>query len=238
MTLQGRIAIVTGAGKGIGRAIAVALAREGVDVGLVARTRSDLDALAAELSALGVRTSVATADVGRREDAERAVAAIAAALGPASILINNAGIAQFGTVLEMEPAAWERIIQVNVLGTYYMTRAALPAMVAANGGEIVNIASTAGQKGAAKLSAYAASKAAMLSFTESLAAEVRKHGVRVTALLPSTVNTELAASIGLPIGAEDRMMQPEDVAELTIAALRLPARVFLRDASILTTNPA
>jgi 3-oxoacyl-[acyl-carrier protein] reductase len=237
MELKGRNALVTGAGRGIGRAIATALAKEGVNVGLVARTGAELERLAATLGAFGVRTSVAAADVGVRAEAEAAVASIAAALGGVDILINNAGIAQFGTVTEMDPAAWERIIQVNVLGVYYVTRAVLPGMIARGGGEIVNVASTAGQKGSAKMSAYAASKAALLSFTESLMPEVRKQGVRVTALLPSTVNTDLAVSLGLPVGAEDRMMQPEDVAEATLAALRLPARVFVRDMSILTTNP-
>jgi short-subunit dehydrogenase len=237
MELKGRNALVTGAGRGIGRAIATALAKDGVNVGLVARTRSELDRLAAELGALGVRTSVAVADVGVRAEAEAAVASVADSLGGVDVLVNNAGVARFGTVAEMDPDDWERIIRVNLLGTYYVTRAVLPGMVARGGGDIVNVASTAGQKGSAKSSAYSASKAAMLSFTESLMPEVRKQGVRVTALLPSTVNTELAASLGLPVGPEDRMMQPEDVAEATLLALRLPRRVFVRDMSLLTTNP-
>jgi len=236
MELTGQIAIVTGAGKGIGRAIAIALAKAGVHVGLVARTRADLDALAAELAALGVRTAVATADVGDRAQAEAAVAALAASLGSATILVNNAGVAAFGSVLDMDPDEWERMFRVNMFGTYYVTRAALPAMIAARNGEIVNIASTAGRAGSATRSAYSASKAAMLSFTESLLAEVRKHDVRVTAVLPSTVNTELAVTLGLTKGGDD-MMQPEDVAELVLAGLRLPRRVVVRDVSLLTTNP-
>jgi 3-oxoacyl-[acyl-carrier protein] reductase len=235
MELKGRTALVTGAGKGIGRAVALALAGAGVNVGLVARTRADLDRVAGEVAGLGARASVAVADVGDRAQVEAAVASVAGALGPIDILINNAGIAEFGTVLDMDPATWERILRVNVLGTYFVTRAVLPGMIATGRGEVVNIASTAGQKGSAKTSAYAASKAAMLSFTESLMAEVRKHDVRVTAILPSTVNTELAGSLGLPTGSE--MMQPEDVAELVLATLRLPARVFVRDVSMLTTNP-
>jgi len=237
MELHGKTALVTGAGKGIGRAIAAALAHEGVHLGLVARTRADLETLAAAVAPHGVRTSIATADLADRAAAEAAVATITGVLGPVDILINNAGTAERGTVLDMDPEAWERTFRVNLFGAYYVTRAVLPGMVERRRGDIINVASTAGLNGAATMSAYAGSKAAMLRLTESLVAEVRKHDVRVTALLPSTVNTELAASMGLPIGADDRMMQPDDVAALVVATLALPPRVFVRDVAILTTNP-
>ena len=205
-------------------------------MGLVARSRDDLDAVAKAMGP-AARTSIATADLAERSEAEDAVAQVARDLEGIDILINNAGIAAFGSVLEMDPEMWERIFRVNVFGLYYVTRAVLPHMISASMGDIINVASTAGQKGSARLSAYAASKAAVLSFTESLMPEVRKQGIRVTAVLPSTVNTELASSMGLPIGEESRMMQPEDVAQSIVAALALPPRVFLRDVSILTTNP-
>ena len=238
--LQGRTALVTGAGKGIGRAVAHALARAGANVGLVARTAADLERVTGELrdAAPGARVGAAAADVGDRAAVEEAVSRLAAEVGEIDILVNNAGAAQFGTVLDMEPEAWERMYRVNVLGTLHATRAVLPGMIARRRGDIVNVASTAGEKGAATTGAYAASKAAVLRLTESLAAEVRKHDVRVTALLPSTVNTGMASSLGLKIGPEERMLQPEDVAELVLATLRLPARVFVRDVSLLTTNPA
>jgi 3-oxoacyl-[acyl-carrier protein] reductase len=236
--LTGKKALVTGAGKGIGRAIATALAAQGVHVGLLARTAADLEALASELrQAHGVTVAIATADVADRVAVEAATATLAAALGGLDIVINNAGIAQGGTVLAMDPEAWERHFAVNVFGVYYVTRAVLPAMIAQGSGDIVNVASTAGDRGAATLSAYSASKAAVLRFTESVAQEVRKHNIRVSSLLPSTVNTEMAASLGLKIGSEDRMMQTADVADLVVSILELPQRVFVRDVSILTTNP-
>jgi 3-oxoacyl-[acyl-carrier protein] reductase len=237
--LKGRTALVTGAGKGIGRAIAHALARGGANVGIVARTGGDLERVAGELrdAAPGARVSAAAADVGDRAAVEAAVARVAAELGDIDVLVNNAGIAQFGTVLDMEPEVWEQIHRVNVLGTLHPTRAVLPGMIARRRGDIINVASTAGEKGVASTAAYAASKAAVLRLTESLAAEVRKHDVRVTALLPSTVNTELASSVGLKIGPAERMLQPEDVADLVLGMLRLPARVFVRDVALLTTNP-
>ncbi|WP_145024541.1 MULTISPECIES: 3-ketoacyl-ACP reductase [unclassified Paenibacillus] len=238
MDLQGKTAVITGAGKGIGLAIAELLAKEGVNLGLISRTASDLDALNASLAGEhGIRVATAAADVSKREEAESAVSALKAELGTIDILINNAGIASFGTVLEMDPAQWEQIIQVNLMGTYYMSRAVLPDMVGQNSGSIINISSTAGEKGFATGSAYCASKFAVMGLTESLLQEVRKNNIRVVALTPSTVNTALARDNNLKVGDEDRMMQPEDVAELALATLKLPQRVFVKSAGIWTTNP-
>lgn len=238
MTLSGKTAIITGAGKGIGLAIAHALAKEGVSLGLISRTVSDLETLADTLKAsYSIQVSLAAADVSVNQEVQAAVASITEQLGPIDILINNAGIAKFGTVLDMDPEEWKSMMDVNLYGTYNVTRAVLPDMVARNSGEIINVASTAGERGFATGSAYCASKFAVLGFTESLLQEVRKHNIRVTALTPSTVNTELATKAGLKIGDEDRMMQPEDVAALALAAISLPPRVFIKTAGIWTTNP-
>lgn len=230
---------MTGAGKGIGRAVAHALARAGAGVGPVARTAADLEPVAAELrrAVPEVRVAAAVADVADRRAVEAAVAAVQREVREIDVLVNDAGVARFGTVLDTEPEEWERIHRVNVLATLHVTRAVLPGVIARRRGDVVNVASTAGEKGAATTAAYAASKAAVLRLTESLAAEVRQHDVRVTALLPSTVHTELAASVGLKIGPAERMMQAEDVAELALGVLRLPPRVFVRDVALLTTNP-
>ncbi|MFD3270044.1 3-ketoacyl-ACP reductase [Paenibacillus dendritiformis] len=236
--LANKTALITGAGKGIGKALAVALAKEGTHLGLIARTQSDLEALKAELAGqYDVKVAIAAADVGVQAEVERAVASIQEQLGAIHIVINNAGIASFGKLVDMPVQEWERIIQVNLMGTYYVTRAVLPGLIAQNEGSIINISSTAGERGFATGSAYNASKFAVMGLTEALMQEVRKHNIRVTALTPSTVNTELAVNAGLNIGDEDRMMQPEDVAELALAALKLPQRVFVKTAGIWTTNP-
>ncbi|AWB44006.1 3-ketoacyl-ACP reductase [Paenibacillus sp. CAA11] len=238
MDLRNQTAIITGAGKGIGKAIATALAKEGVNLGLIARTAEDLKQLQDELGGTyGVKVASAAADISNREQAEAAAASLQLELGNIDILINNAGIAKFGTLLEMDPSDWERILQVNLMGTYYITRAILPGMVKQNSGNIINVSSTAGERGFATGSAYCSSKFALLGLTEALMQEVRKSNIRVTALTPSTVNTELASGAGLKIGDEDRMMQPEDVAELALATLKLPPRVFVKAAGIWTTNP-
>ncbi|MBY9077721.1 3-ketoacyl-ACP reductase [Paenibacillus sp. HN-1] len=238
MELRGRTAVITGAGKGIGKALALALAKEGANLGLISRTAADLEALkAAIVEGYDVKVSIAVADISIREEAERAVAALQSELGTFDVLINNAGVATFGTVADMDPEVWKRHIDINLFGTYYVTHAALPSMIEQKSGNIINISSTAGERGFATGSAYCASKFALMGFTEALAQEVRKSNIRVVALTPSTVNTPLAENAGLPIGDEDRMMQPEDVAELALAALKLPDRVFVKTAGIWTTNP-
>ncbi|MNR20940.1 3-alpha-(or 20-beta)-hydroxysteroid dehydrogenase [compost metagenome] len=153
------------------------------------------------------------------------------------ILINNAGIASFGKFLELEPAEWEKIIQVNLMGTYYTTRAVLPNMIERQTGDIINISSTAGLNGNALTSAYSASKFAVLGLTDSLMQELRKHNIRVTALTPSTVATDMAKDLNLTDGNPEKVMQSEDIAELIIAQLKLNRRVFIKNSSIWSTNP-
>ena len=236
-SLKGKNALVTGAGKGIGRAIAIALANEGVNVGLVARTESDLLEVAATIEAIGVSTAVATADVSILNEINIAVEKITGKLGAIDILINNAGVAAFGGFLEMEPAKWEQMIQVNLMGPYYVTRSVLASMIERKTGDIVNISSTAGIRGGAVTSAYSASKAGLIALSESLMYEVRKHNIRVTTLTPSTIATDMALDLKITDGNPDKVMQPEDFAELIISQLKLNRRVFVKDAAIWSTNP-
>jgi 3-oxoacyl-[acyl-carrier protein] reductase len=236
-SLQGKNAIVTGAGKGIGKAIAIALGKEGVQVGLIARTSTDLEAVAAEITALGVKAVFAVADISNIAEVNKAVESIQSELGNTDILINNAGTGTFGKFLELSPEQWENQIKVNLFGVYYATRAVLPQMIERQTGDIVNVSSTAGLTGAAVTSAYSASKFGVMGLTESLMQEVRKHNIRVTAMAPSTVVTELAISANLINNNEERMMHPEDFAELVIAQLKLNRRVFVKSSSIWSTNP-
>jgi len=235
--LKNKNALITGAGKGIGKAIAIALAKEGVNVILVSRTQADVDQLAVETAALGVKSLALSADVSDINSINSAVEKAFSEFKTIDILINNAGIAAFGNFMTLEPAAWEKIIQVNLMGTYYTTRAVLPNMIERQTGDIINISSTAGLNGNALTSAYSASKFAVLGLTDSLMQEVRKHNIRVTALTPSTVATDLALDLNLTDGNPDKVMQSEDVAELIIAQLKLSRRVFIKNSSIWSTNP-
>src|SRR5699024_8101300 len=159
----------------------------------------------------GVQVFYAPADVSENNQVQQAVSHLTNQLGNIDILINNAGIAKFGGFLELEVEEWEKIIQVNLLGMYYVTRAVLPNMIEQEAGDIINISSKAGQKGGPVTSPYSASKAGVLSLTESLAMEARKHNIRVSALTPSTVVTDLAIKQGLVKGDEDAL-RPEDMA--------------------------
>lgn len=236
-SLKGKTALVTGAGRGIGRAAAIALAKEGVNVGLLGLTLTNLEKVTEELEEYGVNVSGAAADVADLASVNHAVEHIRSELGPIDILINNAGTAKFGGFLELEPAEWEKIIQVNLMGTYYVTRAVLPEMIERKTGDIINISSTAGQKGAPVTSAYSASKFAVLGLTESLLMEVRKHNIRVTAMTPSTVATDLAVENNLVGENTERVMQAEDLAEMMIAQLKLHPRVFVKSTGLWSTNP-
>jgi 3-oxoacyl-[acyl-carrier protein] reductase len=237
IALKGKTALITGAGRGIGRATAIALAKEGVNLGLVGLSMSNLEKVSAELAHHDVNVSVATADVANLDAVEQAIEHIKADLGAIDILVNNAGIAKFGGFLELTPEEWEKIIQVNVMGVYNVTRAVLPDMIERKSGDIVNISSTAGQKGAPVTSAYSASKFAVLGLTESLMLEVRKHNIRVTALTPSTVATDLANENNLISGNTENVMQAEDLAELLISGLKLNPRVLVKSAGLWSTNP-
>lgn len=236
-SLAGKTALVTGAGKGIGKAIAIALAQEGVHVGLLARTEKDLLTVAEEIKALGVNVFIATADIADRGEVEAAISKLQNQLGSIDILINNAGTGVFGKFLELEPEVWENMIKVNLFGVYYATRAVLPQMIERKSGDIINISSTAGKAGNAVTSAYSASKFAVFGLSESLMQEVRKHNIRVTALAPSTVVTDLANRANLITGDPERVMHPEDFAEYVVAQLKLNQRIFVKEAGIWSTNP-
>lgn len=236
-SLKNKNALITGAGKGIGKAIALALAAEGTNVILLARTTADLEQTAAEAKAFGVRTLVLTADIADINSVNAAVKTTLDEFNTIDILINNAGVGKFGKFLELTPEEFENIIKVNLMGVYYATRAVLPGMIEQQSGDIVNISSSAGLRGAALTSAYSASKFAVLGLTESLMQEVRKHNIRVTALTPSTVATDMAKDLNLTDGNPEKVMQPEDLAELIVAQLKLNKRVFIKDSGMWSTNP-
>ncbi|MGM0845594.1 MAG: 3-ketoacyl-ACP reductase [Bacillota bacterium] len=237
MDLKGKTALITGAGRGIGRAAAIALAKEGVHVGLVGLTMENLEKVSEEIRQYEVNVSAAVADVSDLESVTHAAEHIRSDLGSIDILINNAGIGKFGGFLDLDPEEWEKIIKVNLMGVYNVTRAVLPEMIERKTGDIINVASTAGQKGAPVTSAYSASKFGVLGLTESLMQEVRKHNIRVTALTPSTVVTDLAQENNLLSDNTENVMHPEDLAELIVSTLKLNRRVFIKSSGMWSTNP-
>lgn len=191
-TLSGQAALITGASRGIGEAAARELAKEGVAVLLAARSAGDIERIATEINASGGRADAITCDVSRYSDVEAAVERCRSAFGRIDILVNNAGmIDPVARIDESDPAAWDRVIDVNVKGVYYGMRAALPPMVAAGSGAIINISSGAAVSALEGWSHYCSSKAAVLSLTKCGHKEYGDKGIRVVGLSPGTVATEM-----------------------------------------------
>ncbi|MGI9197659.1 MAG: SDR family NAD(P)-dependent oxidoreductase [Candidatus Nanopelagicales bacterium] len=189
--LTGRRALVTGASRGIGRAIALAYARAGADVAILARNAEALDDLAVEITSLGQRGIVAAADVLDSESTRAAVSAAIADLGGLDILVNNAGGNSFSIpVAQMRMSGWEKTMRLNVDSIVHITQEALPAL-GDGGGSVINVSSVAGLRGAPTMAHYGAAKAALISLTQSLALEVAWMGVRVNALVPGWIDTDL-----------------------------------------------
>lgn len=212
--LAGRHAVVTGAGRGIGAAIARRLAADGARLTLLGRGTDALHALAATLPASAAPACQAC-DVTDSASVAAAFAAARAAHGPVSILVNNAGQALTAPLAKTDDALWHTMLGVNLTGTFLCTRAALPDMLAARAGRIVNIASTAGQRGYAYCSAYAASKHGVIGLTRSLALEVATQGITVNAVCPGYTDTDIVAGSVERIVAKTGRSEAEAVAEFT-----------------------
>lgn len=189
--LEGRTALVTGGGRGIGEAIAVAFAREGANVAVLDVSLSAAEATAAKISALGCKGIAVAADVSDEGQIEAAVAHAIEALGRIDIIVNNAGIDTTSVVAEMPTAMWDQMMSVNLRGVFLCTRAVLPGMMERKYGRIINISSQLGHKGAPEMAHYAAAKAGVIGFTRSLAYEVARHGITANAICPGPIETEL-----------------------------------------------
>ena len=237
MNLKGKNALITGGGRGLGKAVAIALANEGVNVGITGRNEEHLKSTVAELEKLGVKAVYSVFNVEEMAQVEQGVASIASQLGSIDILINNAGVGDFGSFEDMPVETWEKVMKVNLFGVYYVTKATLPYLKQNKEGDIVNVASTAGLKGAPNMSAYCASKAAVISLSQSLMAELRKFNIRVITLTPSTIATDMSIEGKLTDGNPEKVLQPEDFAEWVRDILKMNRRAMIASASIFSTNP-
>lgn len=236
MKLQNKLAFITGGGRGIGRAVALAFATEGASIVAAARTREEIEKVAAEVAEqFGVEALAVECDVAYSESVKRAFDRTHEKFGRhPDILVNNAGIAETATFLKTDEALWQKHLSVNLTGTYHCTRAALPPMMERGWGRIINIASIAGKTGAPYVSAYAASKHGVLGLTRSLALEVATNGITVNAICPGYVETDMTTrgienivaktgkSVDDALGTlkkmspQNRLVTPEEVAAVAL----------------------
>ena len=236
MELNGRVAVVTGGSTGIGRAIATRLAGEGCRVAVCARSEDTLREAEAAIRAAGGEALAVAADVGREDEVARLRDEVASKLGPASILVNNAGIGVFGSILDLGTADYERVFDTNVKGVFLCTRAFAPDMVEAGDGVIVNVASLAGKNSFAGGSIYAASKHAVLGMSKCAMLDLRSKGVRVLAICPGSVATPFFDGTGhTPDPA--KVLGAEDVAETVLHAVRMSDRGTLSEIEIRPVDP-
>lgn len=211
MRLKGKVAIVTGGGRGIGRAIAHALAEEGVIVVIAARTQEELDTVAEEVRALDGKALEVRVDVRVKKDVERLIETTLTEHSKIDILVNNAGIGVRKTLLETLEDEWDEIMDTNLKGVFLCSKAVLPVMLERGDGVIVNIASGAGKYGFPELAAYCASKFGVVGLTQSLAREVADKGVRVYSLCPGGVDTDMYRRF-FPGEDYSLLLRPEEVA--------------------------
>ncbi len=214
-SLKGLSVIVTGAGRGIGKAISLAFAAEGAKVALTARTSADLKKLADEIGKKGGTALAVPADVREESQVKHLIDEVRQAFGTVDILVNNAGLGIHQPVAEFSVSDWDVTLDTNLKGLFLCSREALKLMIPRRSGQIINIGSLAGRNALAGLAAYCASKWGVIGFTESLALEVRNHNIRVSVVLPGSVDTSFGKG-----NAPSYALKPEEVAEVVLGVAR------------------
>jgi NADP-dependent 3-hydroxy acid dehydrogenase YdfG len=210
VSIENQVAVVTGAGSGIGRAIAIELGRLGAKVALAARSRTDLEQTGLRI---GAQASVIPTDVRKKEEVHRLLDQVSSAIGPIDILVNAAGLGIFGPVVRFRDEDFEELIETNLRSIFLSCRYVLPSMMQRQAGHIINVASIAGKVGSANRAVYCASKFGVVGFTESLAEEAREYGVRATVICPGSTDTRFAHG-NRDAKVRERMLRPEDIAHV------------------------
>lgn len=236
MDLRNGVAVVTGASRGIGRAVAEALAAEGMKLVLGALTPGRLEETAAALRGRGASVETVVGDVGDEKTAAQLIGTAVARFDRLDVVVNNAGIGHYGKLEDMDPADFDRVYRTNVRGPFLVMKAAIPVLRRQKGGTIVSLASLAGVNPVSMRAAYASTKWALIGLSRSVLQEVRKDGIRMIILEPGSTQTEFGHDPAKLVHAE-KLVQPEDVAAVLVAALKLPARATVSEIEIRPTDP-
>jgi NAD(P)-dependent dehydrogenase (short-subunit alcohol dehydrogenase family) len=215
MRLQGKVAIVTGGGRGIGRSIALTFAREGAQIAVTARTEAEINAVADEIRALDRNVVAIACDVIQETTVNAMVEQVVKDLGEPDILVNNAGVIIVGDVASVETEKWKYGIAVSLTGAFLCSKAVLKYMIPRRSGKIINIASRAGKIPTPYLSSYSAAKFGLIGFTKSLSDEVKKIGINVNAICPGFVDTKMVRDVGFDKIIKD-IMAPQDIADVAL----------------------
>lgn len=232
--LTGQVAVITGAGRGIGAAIARKLSDLNASTVLCGRTRSELESTAQTIVKAGGKAQVIPCDVTSLQSVEETAGQIESSFGRLDILVNNAGIGGFGGPLHrLPPEEWDRILNTNLRGVYYTTHAFAPMMIRARSGHIINISSLAGKNALPNGAAYAASKWGLNGLSYSLAEELRAHNIRVSVICPGSTNTDLSPHEGKDPA---KMLQPEDVAHVIAMLVTQSSQSFVSEVSLRPTQ--
>ncbi len=230
MTLEGKTALITGASRGIGRAIALSLAEAGCNVAVVARSADKLAEVAAECASHGGRVVQLALDLAKEPSIVATVQRCATELGGLDILVNNAGAIEHGATLSPDLPSWDGVLAINLRAAMHLTALAVPHMVRAGGGAIINIASISGKMAMGGMPAYSASKHGLVGFSGSVFEDVREHGIKVCAINPGFVDTNMVSEGGLD---RSKLIQPADIAATVLFVLRTapgmcPTEITLR----------
>lgn len=236
MTLKGKIALITGAGRGIGKAVALTLAREGATVVLAARTKSEIESVRDAVQLAGGTALSVPTNITREEEVRGLFGKVRESFGRLDILVNNAGIGKFVSVKNMKLEDFDAMWDLNMRGLFLCTQQALPFMEARKDGVIVNISSLAGKNAFVGGGGYAATKWALMGFSKCLMLEERQFNIRVITVCPGSVDTSFSGHGDDP-GRKEKVLSPQDVADTVLSAVNMPARAMVSEIDLRPTNP-
>lgn len=235
--LKDDIAVITGASRGIGRAIALAFSEKGINLALFGRDKTKLSEVKEDCEKFGSNVLIFSGDVGNEQFVNSSIDEVMNKFGKIDHLINNAGIAHFGKFIDSSLTEFKEQVNTNLYGVYNFTKAVLPDMIRKRSGSIINISSLAGKNGFVGGSLYAATKHGLMGMTKCLMLEVREHNIRVASVCPGSVGTDLILNTALSPLNPEKILSPSDVAEVVLSILNLPHRALISEVEVRPTNP-